>query len=82
MPPRRLLHGLPVAERLQAEFKHPIRLTFLLRNESHNILGQSYGNDLSMNIGSETVFILLFRHLADVFVFLCHYECKVTTFFL
>ena len=72
MSPLRLFHSLPVAEGLQAEVEHPLGLALLCRYKAHDILGQTVWYDFSVHVCGKAVFILLFRHAADKFVFLCH----------
>ena len=76
--PRRLLERLPVAQGLQPELKHPLRLTLLLRDEAHDILVESSLYDVRMHVGGEAVLIFLVGHLAHVcvlYVFIFHFCC-------
>ena len=68
MSPRGLLERLPVAERLQSELQHPLRLALLLGDEPHDVLGESYGYYVGVHVCGEAVFVLLLRHLAHVFI--------------
>ena len=63
MPPCRLRLLLPVAERLEAELKHPLRFPLLSRDEPNDILVQPFLYDFSMYIGSESKFVFLFSYL-------------------
>ena len=71
--PRWLGLLLPVAEGLQTEVKHPLRLAFLLGNKSHDILVQSLLDDFCMDIRREAEFILLFGYLTDKLILFTHY---------
>lgn len=72
MSPCGFLLLLPVTESLQTEVEHPHGLAFLLRDQSDDILVQSFLNNVSMNIGGEAEFILLLRHLTYKIVVITH----------
>ena len=61
MGPCRESHLLPAAECLQTELEHPFRLVLLGRNQAYNVLIQTLGNELLLDIGHKAVFIFLFR---------------------
>ena len=60
-------HGqrLPIAERLEAEIEQPFRLTFLMRDQTHDVLIEAARYDVGLHIGREAVFILLVGDLLD-----------------
>ena len=72
MPPRWLLQGLPIAERLQAEVQHPVGFPFLSRDEPNDILVQPFLDDFCMYIRGETELIFLFGYLTDKLVLFFH----------
>ena len=55
---------LPIAEGLEAELKHPLRLVLLCRNEPHDIFVDTFLYNIRLHIGGEAIFIFLLRHLA------------------
>ena len=65
VPPRRNGQGLPITVGLQTKVEQPLRLAFLLGYEPYNILVQTLGNDLSVNICRKAVFIFLVSNLLD-----------------
>ena len=89
--PGGLLQCLPVAESLQPEFEHPLRLLLLLGNQPHHVLIESSLNHFGMHVGREAELIFLFSHLFHVsillirlvlvhlyfvcFLFVCHCCC-------
>ena len=68
VPPCGLLQLLPVAEGLQPERQHPLRLAFLLRNEPDDIFVEADWYDLGFNVGRETELILLLGYATHQFV--------------
>ena len=68
MAPLWLLLLFPVAERLQAELKHPLGLPFLSRDEPNDILVQPFLDYFSMYVGSETKLVFLFSYLTYKFI--------------
>ena len=83
MSPCGLLERLPVAERLKAELEHPVGLALLLRDQSHNILVETFLYDVGVHVCGEAIFIFLLRHLSHkgifcIFIFhCCCYVCRV-----
>ena len=58
MSPGRQRHGLPFAESIEAKIQQPLRLVFLGRNQTDNILIESLGDKLLLKLGRKTVLIL------------------------
>ncbi len=54
---------LPKAISLQTEVKKPVGLTLLLGDKPDNVLIQSFGNDICLDIRGEAKLILLVGHL-------------------
>jgi len=80
MSPCRVLHRKPMAIRLQAEFEHPFRLLFLLRNKAYNLLVQTFRDKLGLDIGGKAVLVvrLLYRGF-NIYFFLFHSLFKVVS---
>ncbi len=76
MRPARHCQGAPMAVSLKTEVQQPLRLTFLCRYQAHDLLAQSAGNDVGVDVGREAILVLrrsgIIYYLA-VFVFLFHY---------
>ena len=67
-----LLYGEPVAERFQAKFQEPLGFSLLLGDEAHDVLGESFLDDVCLYVGGEAVFVLLLRHFAYKAIVVCH----------
>jgi len=76
MSPFWLLERLPVIVGFQTKFEHPIRLSFLLRDQAHNILVETLFYDFSMHIRGKTILVFLVNHILDnlilFFLYFCH----------
>ncbi len=73
MRPLRQLHRLPVAERLQAAFEHPLRLALLFGDEPHHILVQPAADRLGSDIRRKAVLVVARLQLLDyIFAIVCH----------
>ena len=70
--PSRLLHGLPVAERLQAPIEQELRFVFLARDGGHDVLVEAGRQTIGFDIGDEPVPILLIDQVFDVLSFAGH----------
>ena len=72
VPPARFRLLLPVAESLQPEVKHPLRLPFLSRDEPDDVLVQALLYDFSVHVRGEAELVFLLGHLADKVVITFH----------
>ena len=63
--PGRLLHGQPQAIRLEAPFEQPLRLVLLLRDETDDVLAETLGNRLGLDVRVEAVLVLACREFFD-----------------
>src|SRR5438552_1538924 len=61
--PRGLLHREPVAIGPEPPLGHPFRLLLLARDEPDDVLVEALRNRVLIEVGDETVFVLLLRHL-------------------
>ena len=64
--PGRLGERQPVAVRAQAPFEQPLRLVLLGCDQRDDVLAQSRGDDVGVEIGDEAVLVLLARQLGDI----------------
>src|SRR5207248_11575498 len=64
-PVLRLRHLQPLAEGLQTELKHPLRLALLLGDEADGVFGQPPRNHVRLDVGDEAVLVLLVRQQLD-----------------
>ena len=55
----------PVTVRLQSEIKQPFRLAFFARYEPDHILVESHGDDVGVDVGYETVFVVALCDVVD-----------------
>ena len=55
--------SLPVAVSLQTEVEEPVGLSLLLGDKPHDILVESFRDDLGLYVGGETILIFLVYHL-------------------
>ena len=65
--PVRLAHVAPGTIGLETPFEHPFRLTFLRRNEPHDILVQPFRREIRVDQGLETEFVTAAREAVDGF---------------
>ena len=73
MTPVGLLHGLPLAESVQAELQQPFRLVLFLRYEAYHIFVKALADGVCLDIGDKTPFILLVGNLLyDTIIVFCH----------
>ncbi len=63
--PGRLLQGEPAAIGFEPPVQQPLRLVLLGRDEADGILGEALGSLLHLDIGDETVFVLVHVDGAD-----------------
>ncbi len=63
--PSGLLHGQPMAIRLQAEIKEEPGLVLLCRDKPDGFLRQSRWGKFSLNVGREAVFVVALRYLVQ-----------------
>src|SRR5439155_5834570 len=61
--PHGLLHREPVAIGPEPPLGHPFRLLLLARDEPDDVLVEALRNRVLIEVGDETVFVLLLRHL-------------------
>ena len=59
MPPGRDSHLLPFAEGIQTEIQQPLRLLFLGRNQTDNILVQALRDEFLVHVCHESVLVFL-----------------------
>ena len=64
--PVRLGESQPVAVGAQAPFEQPLRLVLLGRDQRDDVLAESRGDDIGVEIGDEPVLVLPARQLGDV----------------
>src|SRR5262245_45861483 len=65
--PARLSHRRPDAVSLETPFQQPLRLLFLRRDYPDDVLAQTPGNRLLLDVGEEAVLVLAARKLFDCF---------------
>ncbi len=63
--PGRLLHGEPVAVRLQAPLEHPLGLVLLRGDEPDDVLGEARRDRLRLDVGDEPGLVLALGQLED-----------------
>ena len=69
MTPLRLFHPLPFAEGVQAEVEQPLGLLLERRNGTYNVFIQAFRYINLLDIGNETLLILLLRYVLDQLLF-------------
>ena len=62
------LEGFPVGIRLEAEVEQPLGFALLLRDVANNLLAQTFGDNIGLDVGHETVFILIRGNVAQYFI--------------
>jgi hypothetical protein len=71
MAPGRDLHRLPLAEGFQAEFEKPVRLVLLVRDQADDILVQTLGDDVLIDMGLEAFGVFARRDLVQQCILVC-----------